>query len=204
MHKSPGAAGLVLLSGGHQAVENKTVGLLHHLLIGLVVWPPLPTGPRPLWLCLGKPGFKSSGQKADNAQCPHSSVQVAPSSDRQIWNQCQGPTAAAGRADVIVSTVTWREIERWDGSCSSLCENNQHKKLIATLGDTKPYRQNLPHLHTAQSSYGLKDGTWCQCHAHVNGGKKRYRDEDVSNLYFSYQQGLELLSNNHRHLRTPD
>lgn len=41
MHKSPGAAGLVLLSGGHQALENKTVGLLHH--IGLVVWPPLLT-----------------------------------------------------------------------------------------------------------------------------------------------------------------
>ena len=175
MHKSPGAAGLVLLSGGHQAVENKTVGLWHHLLIGLVGWPPLPTCPRPLWLCLGKPGFKSSGQKADNAQCPHFSVQVAQSSDRQIWNQCQGPAAAAGRADVIVSTVTWREIERWDGSCSSLCENNQHKKLIATLGDTKPYRQNLPHLHTAHSSNGLEDGPWltqCQCQAHLNGGRK--------------------------------
>ena len=38
MHKSPGAAGLVLLSGGHQAVENKTVGLLHHLLGWLVGW----------------------------------------------------------------------------------------------------------------------------------------------------------------------
>ena len=40
MHKNLGAAGLVLLSVGHQAVENCR---FMTPLIGLVGWPPLPT-----------------------------------------------------------------------------------------------------------------------------------------------------------------
>ena len=81
MHKNLGAAGLVLFSVGHQAVENYR---FMTPLIGLVGWPPLPTDwPSSSVAVSRKTRLQVVRTKKQTMASVHS-VQVAPSSDRQI------------------------------------------------------------------------------------------------------------------------
>ena len=107
MHKNLGAAGLVLLSVGHQAVENCR---FMTPLIGLVGWPPLPTDWPSSSVAVSRK-TRLQVVRTKNRQCPVS-TSASKSSIRRFVITERAPTRAFSWLKVTTTAFTFKTLLR--------------------------------------------------------------------------------------------